>query len=93
VRRIDPAWLMRLAQDKDPSVRLEVAQRLSDEQLVALQGDADWRVRYEVAGRIADMKRLTEMTVDADPMVRDLATQRLAEMLAGGTAAPEARIS
>ncbi len=83
---------MRLAQDKDPSVRLEVAQRLSNEQLLALQGDADWRVRYEVAGRISDVQRLTEMTVDTDPMVRDLAVQRLGEMLAGEAGSPEARI-
>jgi hypothetical protein len=39
------------------------------------------------------VQRLTEMTVDSDPLVRDLAVQRLGELRNAAAGAPEARIS
>jgi HEAT repeat protein len=59
-----------------------VARRLKDGQLHLLAGDPDWRVRYEVAGRIA-LKQLARMLADEDPMVRELASARLASRTGG----------
>ena len=59
-------------------MRLAVARRLSEQQLVLLRHDADWRVRYEVAQRIA-VDHLDEMVQDEDAMVQEMALMRLTE--------------
>ena len=70
-------------------MRIAVAKRLSEQQLVLLRHDADWRVRYEVASRIS-VDHLKEMALDEDAMVQEMALMRLMEHTMGASG-PERR--
>ena len=64
-----------MAGDHEIGVRLEVAQRLAPEQLVALRDDAGWQVRHAVAQRIS-RAQLEPLLNDADDTVRQAAEAR-----------------
>jgi hypothetical protein len=68
-----------MCQDKDPMVRVEVAERLAADRLDVFASDPDLRVRFTAAERI-DPDHLHLFQDDVDPLVRDMATQRMLEL-------------
>jgi hypothetical protein len=74
-------WLPELIDDPDAAVVLAVAERLAPSQLLPLRFHRDFRVRYEAAGRVPT-GAVAAMQDDEDPMVRERAAERLAELRA-----------
>lgn len=77
--RLPPAMLGPMAYDPSAAVRLCVARRMSGDALAHMRGDEDWRVRHVVASQASDRAVLRQLAEDADPIVRETATGRLAE--------------
>ena len=75
--RISPPMPGAMVHDPDPLVRLCVAERMTGETISAMRGDVDWRVRHAVASRTSDAEILRLLTRDQDPLVREMASDRL----------------
>lgn len=84
--RLPAAMLAPMAYDEDAGVRLCVVGRMSADAADHMRGDADWRVRHAVASATRSRIVLRELAQDTDPIVREVAAQRLAR---GDAAQPE----
>lgn len=84
--RLPAAMLAPMAYDDDAGVRLCVVGRMSADAVNHMRRDADWRVRHAVAGATRSRMVLLELAQDTDPIVRELAAERLGQ---GDAAQPE----
>jgi hypothetical protein len=82
VARVAPSLLMAMVHDPDPSVRLGAIERMSRDLIAAHAGNSDWRIRHAVAARTPERAVLRRLRDDADPLVAEMAAERLALLCA-----------